>query len=198
MAFRLKTELARRFEDELQFFKGWQRDKKGVGAVIPTSIYTARRMASVVNPHSGLPVLELGPGTGVITKAILERGLKPSQLVSVEYSSAFHEGLVRRFPGVDIRLGDAFRLDEVLAERSKEQFDCVISAIPMLSFPMERRVALLEDLLARVPAGRPVIQITYGPLSPVIKMPGRYVVSHYDFVVRNIPPAQLWTYRRAP
>lgn len=62
---------------------------------------------------------------------------------------------------------------------------------------MEQRVALIEDLLARIPAGRTVIQITYGPLSPVIKMPDRYVVSHYDFVVRNIPPAQLWTYRRA-
>lgn len=196
MAFRLKTQLARRFEEEVQFFKGWQRDKKGVGAVIPTSIYTARRMASVINPDSGLPVLELGPGTGVITKAILERGIKPRQLVSVEYSQHFHEGLVRRFPDVDMRLGDAFKLDTVLAERAQEQFDCVISAIPLLSFPMERRVALIEDLLTRVPVGRPVIQITYGPLSPVVKMPGRYEVSHYDFVVRNIPPAQLWTYRK--
>lgn len=62
---------------------------------------------------------------------------------------------------------------------------------------MQQRVALVEDLLARIPAGRPLIQITYGLLSPVIKMPDRYVVSHYDFVVRNIPPAQLWTYRRA-
>lgn len=62
---------------------------------------------------------------------------------------------------------------------------------------MERRVALIEDLLARIPAAPPVIQVTYGPLSPVIRMPDRYVVSHHDFVVRNIPPAQLWTYRRA-
>jgi phosphatidylethanolamine/phosphatidyl-N-methylethanolamine N-methyltransferase len=73
----------------------------------------------------------------------------------------------------------------------------VIGALPPLSFPMERRIALPEDLLTRIPVGRPVIQITYGPLSPVIKMPDRYVVSHYDFVIRNIPPAQLWTYRRA-
>jgi phosphatidylethanolamine/phosphatidyl-N-methylethanolamine N-methyltransferase len=88
-------------------------------------------------------------------------------------------------------------LGEVLGARSNEQFDCVISAVPLLSFPMERRVALLEDLLARIPAGRPVIQITYGFLSPVTKMPDRFIVSHYDFIVRNIPPAQLWTYRMA-
>ncbi|TJV97103.1 MAG: methyltransferase domain-containing protein [Mesorhizobium sp.] len=193
MVFRLKQRLGKRFEEEVQFFKGWQMDKKGVGAVIPTSIHTARRMASVVNPGSGLPVLEIGAGTGVITKAILARGIEPRQLVSVEYSRIFYDGLTQRFPGVDLRLGDAFQLDEVLGDRRDEQFDCVVSAVPLLSFPMERRVALLEDLLDRIPPGRPVIQITYGPLSPVIKMPDRYVVSHYDFVVRNIPPAQLWT-----
>lgn len=196
MVLRLKERLGRRFEEEVQFFKGWQKDKKGVGALIPTSIYAARRMASVVNPRSGLPVLELGAGTGVITKAILARGVEPHQLVSVEYSRIFYHGLLRRFPGVDFRLGNAFALNEVLGDCRDQQFDCVISAVPLLSFPMEQRVALVEDLLARIPAGRPVIQITYGPLSPVIKMPDRYVVSHYDFVIRNIPPAQLWTYRR--
>ncbi|UVK35740.1 methyltransferase domain-containing protein (plasmid) [Mesorhizobium sp. AR10] len=172
-------------------------DKKGVGAVIPTSIHTARRMASVVKPWSGLPVLELGAGTGVITKAILARGVAPRQLVSVEYSRNFFDGLTQRLPGVDFRLGDAFQLDQVLGDRRGEQFDCVVSTVPMLSFPMGKRVVLLEDLLARIPPGRPIIQITYGPLSPVIKMPDRYVVSHNDFIVRNIPPAQLWTYRRA-
>ncbi|MER8428398.1 phospholipid N-methyltransferase PmtA [Mesorhizobium sp. M0633] len=197
MILRLKERLGKRFEEEVQFFKGWQKDKKGVGALIPTSVYAARRMASVVNPRSGLSILELGAGTGVITKAILARGIKPHQLVSVEYSNIFYNCLVQRFPNVDFRLGNAFTLDEALGDRKGEQFDCVVSAVPLLSFPMEQRVALVEDLLARIPAGRPLIQITYGPLSPVIKMPDRYVVSHYHFVVRNIPPAQLWTYRRA-
>jgi phosphatidylethanolamine/phosphatidyl-N-methylethanolamine N-methyltransferase len=196
MGFSFKERIGQKFDEEVRFFKGWQRDKKGVGALIPTSIYAARRMASVINPHSGLPVLELGAGTGVITKAILEKGVKPENLVSIEYSPHFYDGLVRRFPAVDFRLGDAFELDEVLGDRCHQQFDSVICAVPMLSFPMERRIALLEDLLSRIPDGRPVIQITYGPLSPVIAMPERYKISHYDFVVRNIPPAQLWVYRR--
>lgn len=117
-------------------------------------------------------------------------------MVSVEYSKDFYNSLIQRFPGVDFRLGDAFQLNQVLGDRRSEQFDCVVSAVPLLNFPMNLRVLLIEDLLARIPPGRPVIQITYGPLSPVVKMPDRYVVSHYDFVVRNIPPAQLWTYRR--
>nr|WP_278116387.1 methyltransferase domain-containing protein [Mesorhizobium sp. WSM4875]WIE94777.1 methyltransferase domain-containing protein [Mesorhizobium sp. WSM4875] len=197
MVFRLKQRLGKKFEEEVEFFRCWQRDKRGVGAVMPTSVHAARRMASVIRPSSGLPVLELGAGTGVITRAILERGVRPQQLVSVEYSKDFYQRLKRCFPDVDVRLGDVFSLDEVLAERNGEQFDCVISAVPLLSFPMVKRIALLENLLARIPAGAPVIQITYGPLSPVIKMPERYVVSHYDFIIRNIPPAQLWTYRRA-
>ncbi|TJW67066.1 MAG: methyltransferase domain-containing protein, partial [Mesorhizobium sp.] len=129
MVFRLKERLGKKLEEEVQFFKCWQKDKKGVGALMPTSIHAARRMASVVNPHSGLPVLELGAGTGVITRAILERGIKPHRLTSVEYSKDFYDGLVRRFPGVDFRLGNAFALEEILGER-REKFDCVISAVP--------------------------------------------------------------------
>ncbi|WP_246093977.1 MULTISPECIES: hypothetical protein [Mesorhizobium] len=92
MVFRLKELLGKRFDEEVQFFKAWQKDKKGVGALIPTSIYAAHRMASVINPRSGMPIIELGAGTGVITKAILERGIKPHQLVS----QLFHPNQKRR------------------------------------------------------------------------------------------------------
>ncbi|KQY13270.1 phospholipid N-methyltransferase PmtA [Rhizobium sp. Root482] len=196
MNFRLKERLGRKFDEEIRFFKGWKSNMKAVGAIIPTSGVTARRMASVINPHSGLPVLELGAGTGVITKAILEKGVKPENLVSIEFSTDFFQHLVRTFPGVDFINGDAFDLDNTLGARNGQQFDSVISAVPLLNFPMQRRVALIEDLLSRVPAGRPVIQISYGPLSPVVAMPDRYQISHFDFVVRNIPPAQLWVYRK--
>jgi phosphatidylethanolamine/phosphatidyl-N-methylethanolamine N-methyltransferase len=192
----LKQRLERKFDEEIRFFKGWQRDKKGVGALLPTSSITARRMASVIDMSSGLPVLELGAGTGVITKAILERGVKPADLVSIEYASHFYDLLRKRFADVDVRNGDVFELDTVLGHRSAQAFDCVISAVPMLSFPLDRRVALMKDLLSRIPQGRPVIQITHGPMSPLPAMPDVYTISHFDFVVRNLPPAQLWTYRR--
>jgi phosphatidylethanolamine/phosphatidyl-N-methylethanolamine N-methyltransferase len=193
----LKQRLERKFDEEIRFFKGWQRDKKGVGALLPTSSVTARRMASVIDMSSGLPVLELGAGTGVITKAILERGVKPADLVSIEYASHFYELLRKKFAGVDVRNGDVFELDTVLADRRDQMFDSVISAVPMLSFPLERRIALMKNLLARVPPGRPVIQITHGPMSPLPALPEAYEIVHYDFVVRNLPPAQLWLYRKA-
>src|SRR4029453_14233135 len=91
----LRKSLASRFDNELRFFKGWIDKPKAVGSIVPTSSVTARRMASVIDPHSGLPVLEVGPGTGVITRAILGRGVKPENLYAVEYSEVFVAHLCR-------------------------------------------------------------------------------------------------------
>lgn len=186
----------RKYDEEIQFFKGWVDKPKAVGSIVPTSSITARRMASVVNPASGLPVLELGPGTGVITRAILKAGVKPQNLYCIEYSADFVQHLRTAFPEVNIIQGDAFNLGETLGDRGDLMFDSVVSGVPLLNFPVDQRVAYLEGVLDRIPAGRPVVQITYGPLSPIPPRRGNYTVEHYDFVVRNIPPAQLWVYRR--
>lgn len=189
--------LAAKFDDELRFFRGWVDKPKAVGAIMPTSSVTARRMASVIDLDSGLPVLEVGPGTGVITKAILARGVKPENLYAVEYSPEFVRHLRRHFSGVNVIEGDAFDLDGALGESQDRRFDAVISGVPLLNFPVERRVAYLDSLLRRIPHGRPVIQLTYGPKSPIPPGLGDYTVEHFDFIIRNIPPTQLWIYRRA-
>lgn len=191
----LKKALGERFGDEIRFFKGWIDKPRAVGSIVPTSSFTARKMASVVNPDSGLPVLELGPGTGVITRAILARGVKPENLWSIEYSADFVEHLKEIFPAVNIVQGDAFNLDAALPEKGMA-FDSVVSGVPLLNFPVEQRVRYIESLLDRIPAGRPIVQLTYGPLSPVPPRRGNYSVEHFDFIVRNLPPTQLWIYRR--
>ncbi|MCL6705787.1 class I SAM-dependent methyltransferase [Pseudomonas sp. R2.Fl] len=196
MALKLKERFEKKFDEEIRFFKGMMQGPKQVGAIVPTSSVTARRMASVIDPNSGLPVLELGPGTGVITKAILARGVKPENLYSIEYSEDFHRHLVEAYPGVNFIHGDAFDLDTSLGPMADRMFDSVVSAVPLLNFPMQARIALIEKLLERIPPGRPVVQISYGPMSPVVAKPDSYHTQHFDFVVRNIPPAQLWIYRR--
>src|SRR3546814_16775482 len=103
-------------------------------------------MASVVDPSSGLPVLELGPGTGIITKAILARGVAPENLASIEYSTPFYQHLKNTIHGVHFINGDAFDLDRTLGDWKARKFDAVVSAIPLLRFPMERRIALFDDL----------------------------------------------------
>ena len=196
MALRLKERFGKKFNDEIRFFKGLMDKPRSVGAIMPTSSITAKRMASVINPHSPLPVLELGPGTGVITKAIIARGVPAEKIFSIEFSSDFYHHLVDSFPGVNFINGDAFDLDTTLDGFDNLMFDTVISGIPLLNFPMHARVRLLESLLDRLPPGRPVVQFSYGAMSPIIAQPDRYHVQHFDFIIRNIPPAQIWLYRR--
>lgn len=193
----LRKALAERFDEELKFFQGWVRRPKAVGSIIPTSSIAAREMASVIDTGSGLPVLEIGPGTGVVTRAILARGVRPENLYAVEYSPEFVRHLRRLYPAVNVTEGDAFDLAGTLGKNRDLVFDSVISGVPLLNFPVARRVAYVESLLDRIPPGRPVVQLTYGPLSPVPPGRGDYKVEHFHFVVRNIPPTQLWIYRRA-
>ncbi|MBY5811803.1 phospholipid N-methyltransferase PmtA [Rhizobium leguminosarum] len=193
---KVKERFGKRFDDEIRFFRGMMQGPKTVGSIVPTSSITAKRMASVVDIHSGLPVLELGPGTGAITKAILGRGVRPENLVAIEYSTDFHKHLQRTYPGVHFINGDAFDLQTTLGSFSGLTFDSVVSGIPLLNFPMAKRISLLESLLERLPAGRPVVQISYGAISPIAANPDRYHIQHFDFVMRNIPPAQLWIYKR--
>ncbi|MBY5408170.1 methyltransferase domain-containing protein [Rhizobium leguminosarum] len=193
---KVKERFGKRFDDEIRFFRGMMQGPKTVGSIVPTSSITAKRMASVVDIHSGLPVLELGPGTGAITKAILGRGVRPENLIAIEYSTDFHKHLQRSYPGVHFINGDAFDLQTTLGNFTSLTFDSVVSGIPLLNFPMAKRISLLESLLDRLPAGRPMVQISYGAISPIAANPDRYHIQHFDFVMRNIPPAQLWIYKR--
>ncbi|MBL4727617.1 MAG: methyltransferase domain-containing protein [Rhizobiaceae bacterium] len=196
MAVKLTKKLAKKFQNEIRFIKGLVDQPKSVGAIFPTSSFMAKRMASIVNLHSGLPVLELGPGTGVITKAIVEYGVAPEDLHAVEFSESFLPYLRADYPRVNFIQGDAFDVDAIREKSGIERFDCVISALPLLNFPSSKRVKLIEDLLEIIPDGRPVIQFSYGPLSPVVAGAGNYNVEHFGWVARNLPPAQLWVYRK--
>jgi phosphatidylethanolamine/phosphatidyl-N-methylethanolamine N-methyltransferase len=185
------------WSETVRFFKGWLDKPRAVGSIVPTSSATAREMASLVDPQSDLPVLELGPGTGVITKAILERGVAPPALWAIEYSEDFVDHLRNEYPGVNVIQGDAFDIDETLGDKKDTVFDSIVSAVPLLNFPVPQRIAYVEDLLNRIPAGRPIMQITYGPRSPVPPGKGNYTVERHGFVLRNVPPAHLWVYTRA-
>ncbi len=188
--------LSDKFDDELHFIKTWVGNPKTTGAIVPTGSRLAKSMASLIRPESGLPVLELGPGTGAITQAILATGIPANQLYSVEYSHEFMKKLHIAYPGVHFIHGDAFDLDRALAGVNLDQFDTVISALPLLNFPQASRIRLVESLLDRLPVGRPVVQFSYGAMSPIIANRGSYSVRHYDWIVRNVPPARVWLYQR--
>lgn len=184
------------FAHNVKFLRSWLKKPKTIGSIWPTSAYMARRMASVIDISSGLPVLEIGPGVGTITKAILEAGLAPGKLYAVEYTEEFIVRLHTSFPTIKLIHGDAYALEQTLGTDNKTEFDCVISSLPLLNVSMKTRIAYVEDALKRIPMGRPLIQFSYGAFAPVPEKLGSFTVERYDFVLQNIPPAQLWIYRR--
>ncbi len=129
------------FTDNLRFLRALIARPKNVGAVAPSSRALARAIADEIDPIHPGRVLELGPGTGVITQAILERGVAPERLTVVEYDPDFAAGIAARFPGVQVIRGDAFDLAHTLGARSTERFAAIVSGIPLLNFPPKRREA---------------------------------------------------------
>jgi phosphatidylethanolamine/phosphatidyl-N-methylethanolamine N-methyltransferase len=180
--------------DNFRFLKALISRPKTVGAVAPSSPALARAMARQIDPKAG-PVLEIGPGTGVISDAILERGVAPAQLTLVEYDGELARHLAARFPQAQVIQGDAFDLDQTLRGHDTLPFGAIISSLPLLNHPMARRLAYMEAVTRRLAPAAPLIQFSYGAHPPVVPPPGFAVVRTAQ-IWANIPPAKVWVYRK--
>ena len=185
------------FRDNARFLGSWFKRPLTTGAVSPSGKHLARMIASFVDPHSTGPVIELGPGTGPVTEALIERGIEESRLVLLEYTAQFSRLLRTRFPRATIVQGDAYALATLLKDHLSEPAAAIISSLPLLTKPEEQRLALLRDAFSLAQPDAPFIQFTYGNASPV---PVDDEVLRADVSPRvwlNIPPARVWVYRRA-
>jgi phosphatidylethanolamine/phosphatidyl-N-methylethanolamine N-methyltransferase len=181
--------------DNLRFLKALLTRPKVVGAIIPSSPALAKAMARQIDPKRG-PVLEIGPGTGVISEAILQRGVPPSQLILLEFDEELARHLATRFPHVQVIQGDAFDLDHALREQGSTPFGAIVSSLPLLNHPMAKRLSFMEAVTNRLAPKSPLIQFSYGAHAPVVPAPGFTVVCAAQ-VWANIPPAKVWVYRKA-
>jgi len=103
-----------RLDDEMQFIRSWFEKPLSTGAVMPSSKALARTMARYVDPKSAGPVIELGPGTGPATEALVQRGIDPKRLILVEFNPDFCRLLRTRYPAATVVQGDAYRLRRLL------------------------------------------------------------------------------------
>jgi phosphatidylethanolamine/phosphatidyl-N-methylethanolamine N-methyltransferase len=180
-------------KEELQFLRGLVANPRSVGAVAPSSVWLAQAVAAQVDLSLPGPILELGPGTGAITEAILRRGVPPDRLTVIEYDPAFAKQIATRFHGVNVIVGDAFNLGRLLANHGSQPFAAIASGIPLLNFAPERRQALIESALQRLSPGAPFVQFSYGFQAPV-SAPAGATSRLAAFVWRNLPPARVWVY----
>ena len=192
-----RPKLEDRLADEARFIRTWIDNPVLTGAVSPSGRFLSRMMARAVDPYGSGPIVELGPGTGPITQALLKRGVKASRLLLVEFDGSFCRLLRQRFPAVKVVQADAYALRESVHAILDEPAAAVVSSLPLLNKPDAQRLSLLEDAFALMgPDGR-FVQFTYGMHSP---MPRDAAVNYEADVSApvwfNLPPARVWIYRR--
>lgn len=182
-----------RLDDEVRFIASWLQHPLKVGAVSPSGRALAKAVAAEIDPSIPGPVVELGPGTGPVTEALIERGIATERLVLVEYDPEFCTLLRRRFPGATVVEGNAYTLGETLAGIVKEPLAAVVSCLPLMTRPLNARVRLLNAAMRMLRPGAPYVQFTYAMTAPIPSR--RYRVTSSPRIWLNLPPARVWVYR---
>nr|WP_262265610.1 rRNA adenine N-6-methyltransferase family protein [Microvirga sp. HBU67655] len=185
-----------RFADEARFLRSWLERPLVVGAVTPSGKILARTMASFVDPRIPGPVVELGPGTGPVTDALIRRGVAQERLVLIEYNPEFCQLLKRRFPKATIIQGDAYDLKETLGDILKEPAAATVSSLPLFTKPMDQRLELLETAQGLMHPNAPFIQFTYAVVPPIPARSQHYRSRASNRIWRNLPPARVWVYNK--
>jgi phospholipid N-methyltransferase len=167
-----------------------------IGAVLPSSRHLANAMARWIPRDFKGFALELGPGTGAVTEALLAHGLPEDRLIAIEKSPALADLLQQRFSRARIISGDAFKLDTLMKRHARqvENLGIVISSLPLRNFSpkMSHDLALqLRSLL--VPGGRLVLY-TYRIASKPRKAFEDFKFVDSRIVWRNVPPARVTVY----
>jgi phosphatidylethanolamine/phosphatidyl-N-methylethanolamine N-methyltransferase len=184
-----------RLDDEVRFIASWLQHPLKVGAVSPSGRALARAVAAEVDPTIPGPIVELGPGTGPVTEALVGRGISPDRLILVEYDPEFCTLLRRRFPGAMVIEGDAYALGDTLTGIVKEPLAAVVSCLPLMTRPLNVRVRLLNAAMRMLRRGAPYVQFTYAMTAPIPSRQRRYRITSSPRIWLNLPPARVWVYR---
>jgi len=184
-----------RLDDEMQFIRSWIEKPISTGAVMPSSKALARTMARYVDPNSAGPVIELGPGTGPVTEALVQRGVDPARLILVEFNPDFCRLLRTRYPAATVVQGDAYRLRRLLETFVREPAAAVVSGLPLVTKPLRTRLRLISDAMSLLAAGAPFIQFTYAMVPPIPKALSGIKAEPSELIWLNLPPARVWVYR---
>ncbi|AXA41020.1 class I SAM-dependent methyltransferase [Rhizobium leguminosarum] len=183
--------------DFLHFFRSWISNPLRVAAIAPSGDSLARIMTSEIAALDG-PIIELGPGTGVFTRALLARGVSEADLTLIEYGPEFINSLQARFPTARVLQMDAAHLSHADIFEG-EPVGAVVSGLPLLSMSPRKITSIMAGAFAYMRPGGAVYQFTYGPRCPV----SRPILDRLGLkavriggTVRNLPPASVYRISR--
>ncbi len=185
-----------RLDDEVRFIRSWIERPLTMGAVTPSGKILARTMARYVDPDSDGPVVELGPGTGPVTEALVKAGVAPSRLVLVEFNPTFCRLLHSRYPDATLVQGDAYSMRRLLETLLLQPAAAVVSGLPLVTKPIRMRLRLIRDAFDLMLPGAPFVQFTYSVAAPLPRRLSGFSVEASERIWMNLPPARVWVYRK--
>lgn len=163
---------------------------------MPSGRLLARTMAQYVDADAEGPVVELGPGTGAITSALIDHGVDQKRLVLVEYNPSFCALLRDRYPQAKVVQGDAYTLRDTLWNVLSAPAAAVVSGLPLVTKPMMTRLKLIRDAFVALAPGAPFVQFTYSVAPPIPKSLPGVSTEASERIWMNLPPARVWVYRK--
>lgn len=176
------------------FYKAFFKNPRSIGAVIPSSKHLARAVAKFIPVEQKGLVVELGPGTGAITRAILQRGIAHHQLIAIEASADLVNFLRKKFPKIQIIHGNADRLSQLLMPQSTP-VKAVISSIPLRVLSLETRKHIINEIEKILMPGGYYIQYTYWNTTCTIEPYSHFKKVNSVRVLLNVPFARVNVFR---
>ena len=184
--------------DKTLFLQEWFANPLRTGSVAPSSPQLAAAMAHWLPANPDSFVLELGPGTGAVTQALLKRGLREDRLVAIEHNPKMARRLREKFPRAQIISGDAWHLDDLLRRRHIpiESVGAVISSLPLLNFPVAEAEALAQKIRAILEPDGNWVQYSYHLGKNQIRGAASFQLRTSKIVWLNFPPARVSVFRK--
>ncbi len=184
-------------EATLMFIRRWFKHPLRLGAIIPSSPALTKLVSRQVQLHAGKYVVELGGGTGRLTRTLLEAGIPNERLIVVELDKELCNYLRQSLPNATVIQGDACDLPKILPKKVVGNVSSVISGIPMTNIPNEIIQKIIDACLAVMSDDGEILQYTYRPLSPLAAGKLGLSKQRVGMTFRNLPPATVWRYKRA-
>jgi phosphatidylethanolamine/phosphatidyl-N-methylethanolamine N-methyltransferase len=178
------------------FFRRWLANPLQMGSVVPSSATLCRRIAALVTRAEDEIVLEIGAGTGVISRALLAAGVPAEKLVVVEIVPDMADHLSQVLPGVNVLNADAFELARELPERFRGKVGTAICGIPLVMLPLAQQQRFVDAVEAVAP-GRGFLLYTYCITSPLPYGKLGLTAKREAWTPLNFPPASVWRYMPA-
>lgn len=180
------------------FFKRALKNPKQLGAVLPSSRFLGALMAQHANIDPSLPIIELGGGTGSLTQSLLDAGVSPQRLYVIELDEELYQYLKKKFPQVNVILGNATELETILPDVVLGNVGTVISGLPMINIPQDVQKKIFTSCFRIMKTKGKILQYTYALHSPVNATQLSVYKNRIGTVFFNIPPATVWQYTQHP